>query len=116
MIRIGTPMPEVTRRLIEQEARRYARLGEDLRRLAANTAPTPGELEEAPALTAWRISYYDAPILLGRVHGHPILTGARISTSELVVIDSMRGFARTRSRWYVLGDSAADAVPGAAND
>lgn len=70
MIRIGTRMPEATRRLIERESQRYTRLGEDLRRLAANTAPTPGELEEAPALTAWRISYCNAPILLGRVHGH----------------------------------------------
>lgn len=85
----------------------HAALARDLRRLAAATAPTPAALAAAPVVLRWRIGTRPVPALIGRVDGHPLLPSGPLTSSQLIVLDRSRGFARTLSRWYVLGTPAA---------
>lgn len=68
--------------------------------------PTQAQLNKAPKLDRWCAVFYgDAPLLLGRVTGHPVLReGARARTSPLFQIAPDRSWARTRSRVYELRD------------
>jgi hypothetical protein len=61
-------------------------------------------LANAPTLENWSFAALFSPCLIGEVTGHPLL-GDRpsIHTSQLMVLDAERGWARTWSRFYRLG-------------
>lgn len=90
---------------IEFEVERLLRLVADLKMFCATKAPASSALAAAPMLDRWQVTSRPAYCLVGNVTGHPLLTGKgrRIVTSDLVLIDGERGWARTRSRWYRLG-------------
>ncbi|MDC9824841.1 hypothetical protein PRN20_13985 [Devosia sp. ZB163] len=66
-----------------------------------------GELEEAPSLNGWSPVMRPVGGLSGYVEGHPLLGCRHVVTSEVFAIDAERGWARTFSRFYRLGDAAA---------
>jgi hypothetical protein len=67
----------------------------------------PGaELDGAPILTDWSLSVRPVAALVGNVTGHPVLGSRQVITSELFAIDPKGGWARTMSRFYVLGRHA----------
>jgi hypothetical protein len=78
-----------------------------LTRIAAGDAPTASELAGAPRLADWmpmRDPQNGLPVLFGQVTGHPRLGSGRwIRTSPLLAISPEAGWARTVSRFYVLG-------------
>ncbi|WP_066475914.1 DUF6634 family protein [Bosea sp. WAO] len=90
---------------IELEIERLLRLVADLKAFCAAKEPTDAQLAEAPVIERWRVTSKPAYCLVGEVSGHPLLAGSgrRVVTSDLVLIDGIRGWARTRSRWYRLG-------------
>ncbi len=69
---------------------------------ASDTGASGTDLAEAPSLNYWRafVTPRGAPFLWGMVSGHPRLGSRWITTSHLVAIDPMNGWARTASRWY----------------
>ncbi|MBN8975949.1 MAG: hypothetical protein J0I08_05670 [Rhizobiales bacterium] len=77
----------------------------DIRNLRVIGKPHLSDLEAAPILEGWALGELVAPCLLGAVIGHPLL-GSRphIHTSQLVVMDTDLGWARTWSRFYRLGE------------
>jgi hypothetical protein len=81
------------------------RLTNDLRSLRAGRAPSERELRACALLDQWSFGILPVPCLVGAVYGHPIL-GNRptVHTSELVLIDPSKRWARTWSRLYRLGD------------
>ena len=79
----------------------------DLRRMADDQAPVSSDFEGAPRIDRWRIMYRPVPYLVGIVSGHPVLRNGPITTSDVWVMDTKFGWARTMSRFYVLGDQAA---------
>ncbi len=77
-------------------------------RLTAGNGPDTAELAAAPILSGWRRSLVPClePVLIGQVAEHPRLPGQRrVATSRLLALDPDRGWARTVSRWYRLGES-----------
>jgi hypothetical protein len=61
-------------------------------------------------LDGWSCDAVFAPVLKGRVTGHPgIAEGHRVRTSEVYLTDRAT-FARTLSRWYVLRTPAGDSA------
>jgi len=60
---------------------------------------------DAPILERWTVSARPAACLVGFSSGHPILegTGRLITTSDVILISQDGAWARTLSRWYVLG-------------
>ncbi len=81
---------------------------------AADAGPSETDLAGAPMLTYWRphVSRHGALILWGIVSGHPSLRDGWITTSQLVAIDVAKGWARTASRWYALGQPEATIAQG----
>ncbi|MQY44454.1 hypothetical protein GG681_17560 [Epibacterium sp. SM1969] len=72
-----------------------------------NITPSRADLDQAPRLECWRvISGLEATWLRGEVTGHPILHDQRINTSPLLALNKENKWARTRSRFYVLGEPA----------
>lgn len=89
-------------------ARKYRSLAEDLERISEGLHPDVSALGEAPILSTWRVFIAPIPHLEGFVVGHPkIDDGAMCITSELITFDPFAGYARTRSRFYRLGDRNA---------
>lgn len=90
---------------IELEIERLTRLVADLKMFCSTKAPASSELAVAPMLDRWLVTSRPAYCLVGEASGHPLLAGSgrRVVTSDLVLIDGERGWARTRSRWYRLG-------------
>jgi hypothetical protein len=85
--------------------RELEKLTNDLRSLRAGKAPSERELRACPLLDQWSFGFLPAPCLVGAIYQHPIL-GNRpsVHTSELVLIDPSKRWARTWSRLYRLGD------------
>jgi hypothetical protein len=80
-------------------------LTNDLRNLNQGTPLSERELQACPLLDQWSFSFLPAPCLMGAVYQHPTLgTRPHIHTSELVVIDPSKRWARTWSKFYRLGD------------
>ena len=65
------------------------------------------ELEGAPTIDNWSHTTRSVGALAGLVEGHPILGHKFLVTSEVFAIDKQRGWARTLSRFYRLGDALA---------
>ncbi|SFU97647.1 MULTISPECIES: DUF6634 family protein [unclassified Methylobacterium] len=77
-------------------------LADDVEAAEAGLKPTAADLADAPVLDGWSCDAVAAPVLKGRVSGHPgIPEGHRVRTSEVYLTDRAT-FARTLSRWYVL--------------
>ncbi|MFE3836047.1 DUF6634 family protein [Pseudogemmobacter sonorensis] len=76
---------------------------------AAEAGPCTEDLLHAPKLDLWRpvVTPGGVPALWGRGTGHPLLTCDRVLTSQLIGLDAEDGWARTASRWYVLGSPFA---------
>ncbi|MCG7572530.1 hypothetical protein MHM39_03030 [Phaeobacter sp. CNT1-3] len=69
--------------------------------------PTPADLAIAPRLERWaQIRDSKSTRLRGEVIGHPVLDDQQIFTSPLLVLDRCKQWARTKSRFYVLGEPA----------
>ncbi|WP_371170032.1 DUF6634 family protein [Aliiroseovarius sp. 2305UL8-7] len=69
--------------------------------------PSPSNLAIAPRLERWRtVTDRNSTRLRGEVTGHPILFDQRIVTSPLLALDQDKKWARTISRYYVLGEPA----------
>ena len=67
----------------------------------------PEELDVAPVLDNWSLGMTrKAPALTGTVSGHPKIKDGMLHSSELMIIDPNRRWARTLSRFYVLGAKA----------
>lgn len=66
--------------------------------------PTEADLTDAPVIDHWRPlrSGSHTIVLWGNVSGHPLLGRDTTTTSPLLAIDVQAGWARTKSRWYVL--------------
>ena len=59
-------------------------------------------------VSQWTLARRAVPCLVGVASGHPrISDGKPLLSSELYYLDPERGFARTFSRWYRLGDQAS---------
>ena len=79
-------------------------LTRDIRRIRAGIVPSAADLETAPVLHGWAPASREAACLTGTVRLHPRLgSGGLITTSEVYAIDPSRGWARTYSRFYILG-------------
>lgn len=67
---------------------------------------------DAPILDQWRFAFRPAPCLVGLSTGHPRLPGdgRSIVTSEIFLISTELGWARSLSRWYRLGRRLDDAA------
>lgn len=64
----------------------------------------PGaELQNAPFLDKYALTYRMAPCLTGKVQGHPTVRGPSVLTSQLWAYSPDLAWARTLSRYYRLG-------------
>ena len=79
------------------------RLSTDLVEIAGGRGPRPEDLADAPTLDEYVVAEKTLPCLVGVQSGHPSVTGSRIQTSEMYVLDERSGWARTLSRYYRLG-------------
>jgi hypothetical protein len=89
-------------------------LANDLHKLRLGKQPSAEALKAAPLLDGWSFGFLPAPCLTGAVYQHPTL-GVRqhICTSELVLIDPRKKWARTWSTFYRLGKQATPHVDNA---
>jgi hypothetical protein len=84
--------------------RELDRLTTDLRSLKAGKAPSEQELRACPLIDQWSFGFLPAACLVGAVYQHPMLGNCpTLHTSELVLIDPAKRWARTWSRFYRLG-------------
>lgn len=88
---------------IDAEIDRLERLLADLRRIREGVAPDTGDFGTAPVIHDYGIGVRRVPCLVGHVTGHPNLRGPLSITSDLWVFAPELGWARTLSRYYVLG-------------
>lgn len=86
-----------------REIERLSTLIADLRRIAAGDLPTEADLRDALFLDHWAVAARPVHCLVGRVVGHPTLTGPTVRTSDIWAIAPTLGWARTLSRTYALG-------------
>lgn len=85
-------------------ADRLKKAAADLHRLAGGGAPDALALAEAPLLRRWGVIRASGFVLTGQVFGHPdIVDGRTAVTSALLAVDREKGWARTTSRFYLLG-------------
>jgi hypothetical protein len=63
------------------------------------------ELNDAPMISNWSRTNRSIGALAGLVVGHPTLPNKLVVTSEVFAIDEQRGWARTFSRFYRLGEA-----------
>ena len=95
---------EGARPMLLAEADRLEHLAHDLRAIAGGISPTPADLHDAPVVDQWRWSSRTMRTVIGTLQGHPRLPDGPVHTTELWAVDLERRWARTLSRFYVLGD------------
>lgn len=88
---------------IPGEIARLEGLITDLERVGMREFPTAAELDAAPFLDRFVIATRPVTCLVGYCEGHPLVTGRLIQTSDVWVLASELGWARTLSRTYKLG-------------
>ncbi|MEO3432383.1 DUF6634 family protein [Inquilinus sp. CAU 1745] len=88
---------------IEHDINALERLVADLRRIRNGEAPTEKDLADAPIISDYALTARPAACLIGAVTGHPKLVGRCSVTSELWAVAPKLGWARTLSRFYLLG-------------
>ncbi|MFC0386793.1 DUF6634 family protein [Muricoccus vinaceus] len=86
------------------EADRLEHLARDLRAIAGGIGPTPEDLDVAPVVDYWQWSARSMKTVIGILQGHPRLADGPVHTTEVWAVDLERRWARTLSRFYVLGD------------
>jgi hypothetical protein len=91
------------RLLLLHEARRLECLAQDLRAIAEGSAPRTEDLETAPVIDGWVFGQRSMTTMVGTLIGHPRLPDGAVHTTEVWAIDPCRRWARTLSRFYVLG-------------
>jgi hypothetical protein len=105
-------LPEFIRIAMLNDADRLEKLASDLRRIAKGEAPLPSDLMAAPSLDQWEVRHHPVAYLTGIGSRHPKLPDGRIFTSDLRVMAPDHSWARTTSRFYVLGKRAAQSWKG----
>lgn len=92
-------------RHVHRDVERFRKLAYDLQRVGAGASPTPEELEAAPLIENWTFMARPAPVLIGRITGHPLLSNQSLLsvTSDVWIDGSPCGWVRTFSRYYRLG-------------
>ena len=98
---------------LEDRAGLIRRLEHDMKRILQGGRPTEDELAKAPVLSRWRLIAHpedDLLSLVGIVSGHPDVGPGQIVTSPVVAIGLEADWARTVSRFYVLGLPAGEVV------
>lgn len=81
-------------------------LAHDIRRMLRGEGPSAGEIDAAPMICNWLAADREVPALVGKVGDHPVLRGQRsVQTSELVIWGVGKGWVRTSSRFYRLGEA-----------
>ena len=103
------PGCDLTRLNLLFEADRLERLARDMRSIADGSAPTERDLEAAPIVDGWRYGIRVMTSLEGTAIGHPRVPDGPLFTTEVWIIDPARRWARTLSRYYVLGTPSAGA-------
>lgn len=94
---------------LDLEIARLAQLLTDLKQLRRGRAPNADVLEMSPVIEGWSFVKRRVPCLTGIFFDHPTIDEGEVGyTSEVMVIDTDRGFARTRSRYYTLGAKFED--------
>lgn len=88
---------------VDQTTENLRRLSADLSRLRDGWVPRETDLKNAPLLDLWSHGVRYVPSLWGKVSAHPILGNQGAITSELYAIDPLGCWARTHSRFYLLG-------------
>lgn len=100
---------------VSREIERLEKLAADLRAIRDRNGPTAAELSGAPFLNNWSQEVRPAQCLVGYVADHPVIPGVGrpVITSDLWVLAENQGWARTLSRWYLLGrrQPASSPVP-----
>lgn len=100
-----------TRRLLMQEADRLERLAQDMRLIAGEVGPAAADLETAPVIDGWELSWRPMTTLIGTLVGHPRLADGPAHTTEIWAIDLAHRWARTLSRYYALGAMGRGGTP-----
>lgn len=94
---------------LDTEIERVSDLLRDLCHLRDHGLPPGHILAAAPLLDDWSPAARKVPCLVGRPHGHPHVSGRKAAvTSPLCFLSLEQGFARTASRFWRLGDAAAE--------
>ncbi|MBJ6125424.1 hypothetical protein [Microvirga splendida] len=97
---------------LDQEIARLEALLDDLHQLRRGRHPSAEELAAAPSIDQWSLTTRFVPCLVGLIQGHPSIPQLKLSvTSDLEVINTARGYARTRSRLYALGLRRGETAP-----
>lgn len=97
---------------LDKEIARLEAMLDELRRLRRGEHPSPDELAAAPSIDQWELSTRPAPCIVGLIRGHPSVPQLKYAvTSDVEVINAARGYARTRSRLYVLGFRRGETAP-----
>lgn len=78
-------------------------LSKDLRRIESGIGLTIEDRIQAPRIEDWKVTYRLELALSGVVRGHPRLADGPVTTSGLFLLDEKNGYARTLSRYYILG-------------
>lgn len=88
------------------EIAKLGRLVDDLRETISSPSIWLDEAHDFPLLDDWSMSARYAPCLFGTAYGHPKFPGRQhpCITSELILFAPELGVARTRSRWFRLGN------------
>lgn len=103
MIRVHRGLDVAGPKLLYQ-AERLEKLAADMRRMAAGDWPRAEEYNSAPIMDLWNLGSVAIPTLEGISQGHPHLPMGPTTTTEVWCIDLHRGWARTLSRLYQLGE------------
>jgi hypothetical protein len=89
-------------------ARECRALAESLERIASGLEPTKEDLKNAPIIDRWSIVSRPAYALSGFTTNHPLLGNRSVHTSQVYAISADGLWARTWSRFYLLGRGLAD--------
>lgn len=94
---------------LDFEIARLKALVTDLERARNGQHPSRQVIAHAPFLHNWQLAHRQEPCLMGTVTGHPtIKNDRRAMTSGLWLLSPALGYARTISRFYALGQPAAE--------
>lgn len=93
---------------LAEEIKALADLSDALKQIIEHKGPTSTDYSQAPYLENYQLRGRITWCLGGDVANHPTLGTRRIHTSELYVLDQVNRWARTRSRWYRLGQPSKD--------
>jgi hypothetical protein len=94
---------------LDQEIHRLRKLLHDLEYVRSERLPNRKQLADAPVINEWGIVGRPEPCLVGKVTGHPKIKNGHLAiTTPLWLIAPTHGYARTLSRYYIIGRPAFD--------